>query len=129
MSHIPREYTSRTQLASDPLPPEDSISPYDAPMRSLPRLARNAGELNRWLQDIVRGGGNEEEVEDDDDDDEQVDDEDEEDMIGEQEEPNETLVAQLTNAIRNTFSWFGGGTNNLDQEHEEDQDDHDEEVD
>src|SRR5271170_717640 len=105
MSHVPREYTSQTHLASDPFPPENSISPYDAPMRSLPGLARDEGALNRWIQGIVRGGGNEE------GEDEEDGDEDEEDLIGGEEEPNETLVAQLTNAIRNTFSWFGGGRN------------------
>ena len=124
MSHIPREYTSRTQLASDPLPPENSISPYDAPMRSLPGLARDESALNRWVQGIVRGGGiqgmvrgggNEEDVEED----EYDDDDDDEHLIGGEEEPNETLVAQLTNAIRNTFSWFGGGRHDLDADEEE----------
>ena len=40
-------------------------------------------------------------------------------VIGGEEEPNETLVAQLTNAIRNTFSWFGGGRHVLDADEEE----------
>jgi hypothetical protein len=62
---------------------------------------------------MVRGGGNEEVVEEDDDDD------DDGHLIGGEEEPNETLVAQLTNAIRNTFSWFGGGRPVLDADEEE----------
>jgi len=119
MSHIPREYTSRTQLASDPLPPGGSVSPYDALMRSLPGLARDESALNRWIQGIVRGGGNEEDVEEEEDDDDDDDDDDDGHLIGEEEEPNETLVAQLTNAIRNTFSWFGGGRHVLDADEEE----------
>lgn len=123
MSHIPREYTSRTQLASDPLPPENSISPYDAPMRSLPGLARDGPALHRWIQGLVRRGGIEEEVdEDEEEEEEEVDDEDEGHMIGGENEPDETLVDQLTNAIRNTFSWFGGGTHNLDDEDQRDDD-------
>ena len=105
-------------MASDPLPPETSISPYDVPMRSLRGLVRNEGALNGWIQGIVRGG-NEEDVEDERD----ADEEDDDDLIiGAEEEPNGTLVAQLTDAIRNIFSWFGGGRQNLDEEDEDDND-------
>jgi Transcriptional repressor TCF25 len=100
MSHIPREYTSRTQLASDPLPPENSVSPYDAPMRSLPGIVRDEGALNRWIVALVRGNRELELAEEEDEE------EDEEDDL--EEEHQESLVTQLTNTFRNAFSWFGG---------------------
>jgi Transcriptional repressor TCF25 len=112
MSHIPREYTSRTQLASDPLPPENSISPYDAPIRSLPRMARDENALNRWIAGLVRGEreANPAEIV------EEEEDEDEE----EEEEQNDTLVAQLTNTFRNVFGWFSREQNPRDDEPQDD---------
>jgi hypothetical protein len=122
LSHIPRDYTSRTQLASDPLPPENSISPYDAPMRSMPGMARDEGALNRWLRGLVRGeqgapAPGEAFVDDDNDDNEEQ----EEEEPGElEEEHDETLVAQLTNTFRNVFGWFG--TREPDDTHDDDGD-------
>jgi Transcriptional repressor TCF25 len=103
MSHIPREYTSRTQLASDPLPPENSVSPYDASMRSLPGMARDEGALHRWIAGLVRGNQipMERRLDDDESEDEDVDDDD-----ADEEENRETFVTQLTNTFRNAFSWF-----------------------
>jgi hypothetical protein len=114
LSHIPREYTSRTQLASDPLPPDNSISPYDTTMRSMPGMARDEGALNRWLRGLVRGeqgAGAQGEVLLDDDGEEGEDDD------SEVEEEDETLVAQLTNTFRNVFGWFGSREQN---DHEDD---------
>ena len=121
MSHIPREYTSRTQLASDPLPPEGSVSPYDASMRSLPGIARDEGTLQRWIAGLLRGnqdvaGG----IIDGDDDDDDGEEEEEEDDV---EENRETLVAQLTNTFRNAFSWFGTREQDTEDDEEEAYDD------
>jgi Transcriptional repressor TCF25 len=109
MSHIPRQYTSQTQLGIDPLPPEISISPYDAPMRSLPGIAQDESALQRWIAGLVRGQENEAPQEDE-----------EEETDEEEEENQETLVAQLTNTLRNVFAWFGTGQ----QGPREDDDDH-----
>ena len=116
MSHIPREYTSKTQLASDPLPPENSVSPYDASMRSLPGIARDEGTLHRWIADLVRGNQVADPVIEGVDEDE--DEEEEEDDF--EEEQRESLVTQLTNTFRNAFSWLGA----MQQDPEEDDDDH-----
>ena len=119
MSHIPREYTSRTQLASDPLPPENSVSPYDSSMRSLPGIARDEGALHRWIAELVRGnqvvdlaveGVEEHEGE-----------EEEEDDV--EEEQRETLVTQLTNTFRNALSWFGAGQQDPEEDDDEPYDD------
>jgi hypothetical protein len=96
MAHIPREYTSRTQLASDPMPPDNSESPYDAPIRSLPGIARDEGAAQRWIADLMREAHAANPAEDADGQDE-----------FEEEEHNETLVTQLTNTFRNVFGWFG----------------------
>jgi hypothetical protein len=112
ITHIPREYTARTQLASDPLPPSHSVSPYDAPIRSLPGISRDAAVANGWIGDLVMNmrGGNIDEG--------QVDDENEVDALDDnggrlepdarvEGEARETLVGQLTNTFRNVVGWFG----------------------
>jgi hypothetical protein len=98
MSHIPREYTSRTQLASDPLPPNNSVSPYDAPIRSLPGIASNEGAANEWIADLMMGNLHAANPDPDEE-------EEEEDI--EEEQHDETFVTQLTNTFRNVFGWFG----------------------
>lgn len=119
MSHIPREYTSRTQLASDPLPPENSVSPYDASMRSIPGITRDEGALHQWIANIVRGNQlvdpAVEGVEEDEDEEGEEDEEDE--------EQRESLVAQLTNMFRNTFQWFEGGQQDPEEDDDEPYDD------
>lgn len=117
LSHIPRQYTSRTQLASDPLPPDNSISPYDAPIRSMRGMARDEAVLNRFVQGLVRGehDGPEqgEEFDEEEEEEEEGTDEEEEEM-----ENDETLVAQLTNTFRNVFGWFGSGGRDMRQDEE-----------
>jgi Transcriptional repressor TCF25 len=125
ITHIPREYTARTQLASDPLPPAHSVSPYDAPIRSLPGIARDATVANRWIGDLVMNmrAGNLDEGE--------VDDEDDVDALDDngrtlgpdavvEGEARETLVAQLTNTFRNVFGWFGTQEGPQDDEPQDD---------
>ena len=119
MGHVPREYTARTQLASDPLPPEGSISPYDVPMRRMGNFARDEGAMNRWIEGLVRGGvreGQEMEQEGD-----VVEEDLEEDNLEGEEEVDDTFVAQLTNAFRNVVGWFGSSREDPGvQEEEED---------
>jgi hypothetical protein len=108
LGHIPRQYTSKTQLASDPLPPDNSISPYDAPIRSMRGMARDETVLNRFVQGLVRGehdgpAPGEHFEEDEEEDEEVADDEDDHEEM----ENNDTLVTQLTNTFRNVFGWFG----------------------
>ena len=127
MSHIPREYTSRTQLASDPLPPINSISPYDVPFRSLPTMARDENDLRGWIAGLVRGAANANPARGDmgenHDEDEEVDEGDEENSVDE--EHNETMVGQLTNAFRNILGWFGGqGQETTEEEEEGEEDEH-----
>jgi hypothetical protein len=110
LGHIPREYTSKTQLASDPLPPHTSISPYDAPMRSMRGMAQDDTAVYNFVQRLVRGDprvnprGPEPAAGEQFEEDEAEEVTDEED---EETESNETLVAQLTNTFRNVFGWFG----------------------
>jgi transcription factor 25 len=96
MSHIPREYTARTQLASDPLPPGDSISPYDVPMRDMARMARSGDEdaMRERVEGLMRR----------DDDEEEQGDEEQTDQEGQ-----DWLIAQLTAAYRNAVGWFAWG--------------------
>lgn len=118
MGHIPREYTARTQLASDPLPPEGSISPYDVPMGRMGNFARDEGAMNRWIEGLVRGGvreGQEMEQEGD-----VVEENLEEDNL-EEDEVDDTFVAQLTNAFRNVVGWFG--SSRVDPEMQEEEED------
>jgi hypothetical protein len=107
MSHIPREYTVVTQLATDPLPPPDSISPYDHNnMRGLQNVARDPNMLDNWVAQLVMGRRqprepqvpNAEEREG-----EESGEEDEE----HNEEADQNLIAQLTSALRNVVGWFG----------------------
>lgn len=122
LGHIPREYTTKAQLASDPFPPDNSISPYDAPMRSMRGMARDETVLNRFVQGLVRGNpqGPAPGEPFEDDEDEEVTDEEYEEA-----EHNETLVAQLTNTFRNVFGWFGARERDDRQQEEHEDDGHD----
>ena len=96
LTHVPREYTARTQLATDPLPPVDSVSPYEASLRSLPG---DEAALQRWIAGFIRGERNE-------DQDGEAEDAFEEDQGDEGEEQDDgSFVAQLTNTFRYVFGW------------------------
>lgn len=121
MSHIPREYTSVTQLASDPLPPPNSISPYGAPVPLFPTMT-DENARQRWIADLVRGAAdaNPARGEMGDDQDEDLEEEDDEvEGSSEDEEHNETMVSQLTNAFRNIMGWFGAQRQENEVEEEE----------
>ena|SRR5579862_1049984 len=106
MGHIPREYTARTQLATDPLPPEGSISPYDIPMREMENAVAGENAMLR-LMDRVRRGGLIMPQENEANEEENVEVEDDTDGEDDEEEVDETMVAQLTSAFRSVMGWFG----------------------
>lgn len=115
MGHIPREYSSRTQLAIDPLPPENSISPYDAPMREMQETVRDETALGRLVARLMRRQPPDMDGIELDDADFEGPDENDDDYYTDEEltdefsdEDNEGLVSQLTNTIRNAFRWLGG---------------------
>jgi hypothetical protein len=106
MSHVPREYTSRTQLAIDPLPPPNSISPYDAteggnlsnirriPRPENPRVLLNQDNEPRFRDEDVPYEGPVDNLLVD-----EVDDD----------EPHVPYMQQPWNRVRQVFGWFGMG--------------------
>jgi Transcriptional repressor TCF25 len=120
MSHIPREYLSGAQMAIDPLPPLDSVSPYALRLRSLEReMAQERAVQNllnfRGAEEIRREDRGEEEAGEGE---EGVG----EEGVGEEGEGDEEgLLGHILTNFRNAFAWFQGGGEPDDEEEEEEE--------
>jgi len=93
MSHIPRSYTSRTQLTVDPLPPEDSVNPYHEILTmnydDLARVIENVPQHHREVGDQLSDDDGAEEASD-----------------GEEEEQSEQSTwTWMANALREAFDY------------------------
>jgi len=124
LGHIPREYLAGAQLASDPLPPPDSVSPYemrlkiieqqlaqDRIIRDLLNFPERVAALPRGLEvegEVERGAGEED-----------VNGEDEDEF---EEGDDQGILGHIFENFRNAFSWFqSGGHAGDDEEGEEDE--------
>ena len=120
MSHIPREYLSGPQMAIDPLPPPDSVSPYGLRLRLLEaEMAQERAVQNllhfrppegEEMEVRAEGGGRGE-----------GDDEAGEEAVGEggEELDEQGLLGHIVANFRNAFTWFQGGEQADDEEEEE----------
>ena len=118
LSHIPREYLAGAQLASDPLPPPDSVSPYEMRLKMIEQqLAQD-----RMIRDLLnfperaavglQGLAVEGEVERGGED-EGVNGEDEDEF---DEGDDQGILGHIFENFRNAFSWFQGGGHSGDDE-------------
>jgi Transcriptional repressor TCF25 len=116
MSHIPREYLSGAQMAIDPLPPADSVSPYALRLTLLERQMAQ----ERAVQNLLNFRGPEERREERHEDVEAEGEEDGEEEEG-GEEDEEGLLGHILANFRNAFAWFQGGGEPDDEEEEEEE--------
>ena len=123
LGHIPGEYLSGAQMASDPLPPLDSVSPYETRLRIIEQQLARDRMIRDFLNFPERAAAEAQDLAVDGEGERGVVEEGVNEDEDEFEEGNgEGILGHIFENFRNAFSWFQGGVHpGDDEEGEEDE--------